>query len=178
MRKVSSSFSLRLILLLSIAGALPLFAQNGQIQGTLTDPSGASISGAHVSLKDVNKGIVVKEAETSGDGHFGFQPLPQGNYSISAESSGMKKLERTGITLDVNQILNLGDVQMTLRINQRAGHGGSNQPAGGNLNIAEVVYDYLSAGVRDGAKWPRLSVAPPHSAGRNIERLFRLPACL
>ena len=114
MRKVRSSVALRLTVLSAAFAVFPLFAQNGQIQGTLTDPSGAAIAGAHVKVTDTNKGVVVKETETGSTGNFNFQPLPQGTYSVNAESTGMKKLERTGITLDVNQILNLGSLQMAL----------------------------------------------------------------
>ena len=104
-----------LAILTLAAGVWPLFGQaGGQIQGTIVDPSGASIAGAHVRLTDTQKGVVVQENVTQADGSFTFQPLPAGQYAIHAESPGMKALDRTGITLDVNRILNLGQVKMTL----------------------------------------------------------------
>jgi Carboxypeptidase regulatory-like domain len=93
---------------------LPALAQNGQIQGVLVDASGASIANAHVVLKDTGKGTVVRETNTGADGNFNLQPLGAGTYAITAESTGMKTLQRTGITLDVNQILNLGSLEMSL----------------------------------------------------------------
>jgi Carboxypeptidase regulatory-like domain/TonB-dependent Receptor Plug Domain len=99
---------------LLLLAAAALYAQNGQIQGVLVDPAGAAIAGARIQVKDTAKGVVVKEVESGAEGNFNVQPLSPGTYSINAESSGMKKLERTGITLDVNQILNLGTVQMSL----------------------------------------------------------------
>src|SRR3954452_18495056 len=92
-------------LFLLAAGAI--YGQNGQIQGILVDPAGAAIAGGRIQVRDTAKGVVVKEVETGTDGNFNAQPLSPGNYSISAESSGMKKLERTGITLEVNQIYSL-----------------------------------------------------------------------
>jgi hypothetical protein len=94
--------------------AAPLFAQNGQIQGTVLDPAGAAIPGARVQATDTAKGVVVKEGVSGADGEFTLQPLGAGTYSLQIESSGMKKSERTGITLDVNQILNLGPLTMTI----------------------------------------------------------------
>ena len=82
--------------------ASPLFAQNGQIQGTVLDPAGAAIPGARVQATDTAKGVVVKEGVSGADGEFTLQPLGAGTYSLQIESSGMKKSERTGITLDVN----------------------------------------------------------------------------
>lgn len=38
--------------------------------------------------------------------------LPPGSYTVTAEVSGFKKLERTGLKLDANQIMNLGTVSM------------------------------------------------------------------
>jgi hypothetical protein len=112
--RFSSKRYLSLAAMSLLMGALPVFAQNGQIQGTLVDPAGAAIPGGHIQLRDTAKGVIVKEVESGGDGSFNFQPLGAGNYAITAESSGMKKLERTGITLDVNQILNLGNVPLSL----------------------------------------------------------------
>lgn len=93
-------------------GAALLSAQNGVIQGTILDPQGGAIPGATITATDQQKGIVVRQTTSGADGNFQLQPLPPGTYSIAAESSGMKKLERPGIVLDVNQTLNLGPVRM------------------------------------------------------------------
>ena len=103
-----------MVLALVVFGSVPLLAQNGRIQGVITDPAGATIAGAQVRLTDTAKGVVVKEMVTTQDGNFALQPLQAGDYSLTAESPGMKKLERTGIVLDVNQILSLGDLSMSL----------------------------------------------------------------
>jgi hypothetical protein len=93
-------------------GAALLSAQNGVIQGTIVDPQGGAIPGAAITATDQQKGIVVRQTTSGADGNFQLQPLPPGTYSIAAESNGMKKLERPGIVLDVNQTLNLGPVRM------------------------------------------------------------------
>ncbi len=97
-----------------VVAAIPLLAQNGQIQGTVLDQAGAAIPGAHVILTDTSKGVVVKESDADASGYFTLQPLGQSTYALGITSAGMKKLERTGISLDVNQILNLGSLPMSI----------------------------------------------------------------
>ena len=87
-------------------------AQNGIIQGTILDPQGGAIPGVAITATDQQKGIVVRQTTSGADGNFQLQPLSPGDYSVTAESPGMKKLERPGIVLDVNQTLNLGALRM------------------------------------------------------------------
>ncbi len=101
-------------LLLVLACAASAFAQNGSIQGTIVDPAQAAIGNAQVQAIDQSKGQVVRETTAGADGTFQLQPLSPGIYSLRVSSPGMKALERTGINLDVNQILNLGPVQMSV----------------------------------------------------------------
>ncbi len=92
----------------------PAFAQNSQIQGTVVDQAGAAIPDANVTVTDSAKGVVVKQTKSTGDGSFTIPALGQGTFSVAVESAGMKKLERPNINLDANQVLNLGQLQMTL----------------------------------------------------------------
>lgn len=87
-------------------------AQNGIIQGTVVDPVQSAIVNAKVSAVDESKGLVIREVVSDGQGSFQLQPLSPGIYTIRIASPGMKALERTKINLDVNQILNLGPLQM------------------------------------------------------------------
>ncbi len=63
------------VLALIVFGRVPLLAQNGRIQGVITDPAGANIGGAQVRLTDAAKGVLVKEMVTTKDGNFALQPL-------------------------------------------------------------------------------------------------------
>src|SRR5258708_6001536 len=53
---------------------------------------------------------------SGGDGAFQLQRIAPGTYSIKVECPGMKKAERTGVVLDVNQILNVGDIHMEVGV--------------------------------------------------------------
>jgi hypothetical protein len=87
-------------------------AQNGVIQGTLVDAQGSVIPNAKVVATDDVKKVVARETTTAQDGSFQLRPLSPGTYSVKAESPGMKPLERAGLVLDVNQIMNLGTLGM------------------------------------------------------------------
>src|SRR2546425_1011736 len=98
--------------LIVVCCALPLFGQSGVIQGTLVDAQGGVIPTAKVAAFDEVKAIVVRETVTQADGSFQIRPLLAGRYTVKAESKGFKMLERNGLVLDPNQILNLGSLRM------------------------------------------------------------------
>lgn len=96
------------ITLLLLALPLWMLAQTGTIQGILTDSSGGSIPNARVTAIDEAKNILVREMTTSADGRFALRNLLPGNYTVKAEAPGFKALERRALTLDQNQIMDLG----------------------------------------------------------------------
>jgi hypothetical protein len=73
-----------------------------RITGTVTDNLGAAVSGATVTL--TNEGTAVSQTmETSESGTYTFDLIQPGNYSISVERQGFKKLVSTGNAVNVNQ---------------------------------------------------------------------------
>jgi hypothetical protein len=94
--------------------ALPAFAQNGTITGTVVDPSGGAVPNATVKALDESKGLLMREVQTGSEGRFELNPLPPGTYTVNVEAKGMKILERKGIVLDVNQILGLGALPLEI----------------------------------------------------------------
>jgi len=75
----------------------------GTLQGTVTDPSSANIVGAEVVLRNTGTGIERRGA-TDGEGHYLFQFLPPGNYTLTTRMQGFRTDERSaiGITLGDN----------------------------------------------------------------------------
>src|SRR3984957_10256996 len=74
----------------------------GTVTVVLTDPTGAMIPGAKMTLTDQDKGYVFN-ATSEGTGRYLYRSIPPGIYSVTAEISGFEKTVRTGIRVDVNQ---------------------------------------------------------------------------
>jgi Carboxypeptidase regulatory-like domain len=100
--------SLFAALLLSSLGVQPARADNlyAKIQGTVTDPTGAVLSGAKLTATNVGTNLPYT-AETSGDGNFVFLNLPIGTYRVTVTSPGFRTFTATGITLVLDQIYQL-----------------------------------------------------------------------
>jgi hypothetical protein len=94
-----------LVLAVVIAATGTLFASvTASISGTVTDSSGAVLTGATVTATNVETGVVDTKS-TNAQGYYSFQTLPVGKYTIRVKQAGFKDYEQTGIVLDVNQIV-------------------------------------------------------------------------
>ena len=104
---------MRLIAML-VASAVALFGQSesASLSGTLIDPSGAAMRGISVTARNEATGVSTATV-TDDEGHFSFPALRPGVYTVAVSAAGFKRLERTGITLGVNQASRL-DVAMQL----------------------------------------------------------------
>ena len=82
-----------------------VYAQDttGSIFGTVTDSTGATVPGATVTIKDVDKGIVVRTMVTDDNGAYSAPQLPVANYEVTVEAPNFKKYIENKIKLDVNQ---------------------------------------------------------------------------
>ena len=88
--------SFSLLLLVSVAFAQ---IQNGQFTGTVTDPSGATIANAKVTITNPSTNFTVT-ATTNQNGFYFAKELPIGTYRLTSEASGFKTAENTGVTLN------------------------------------------------------------------------------
>jgi len=90
------------LLLCLIVSCVPLAAQTttGSIVGTVSDPSGAVISGATVTITNIDTGIAIKTT-TDSAGDYVVTPLQIGRYSVTVEAAGFKKSVRPDITVNV-----------------------------------------------------------------------------
>jgi len=89
------------VLLSVLFSSHSLLAQDtASITGTVTDPSGAAIPGAHVTLTSPDRGIN-RSADTNDSGDYLFAAVPIGAYNLSVAASGFRKFEAKGIILRV-----------------------------------------------------------------------------
>ena len=84
--------------------------QNSEITGVVTDPSGAVVPGAHVTLIQPTTGFA-RSTSTDSAGLFIFPALSVGNYDLKVAASGFQNYSATGMVLDVSRTLR-HDVQM------------------------------------------------------------------
>ena len=93
---------LLLLLCMSARLAQAQTDKQGGIRGTVTDATGAVVRGAKVTLTDVGTNVAVTTT-TSNDGAYTFTSLRASRYSMLAESPSFGSVEKTDITLTVNQ---------------------------------------------------------------------------
>ncbi len=72
------------------------------LSGTVADQTGAIISAATISAKNVDTGAA-RDTITDAEGHYQFFSLPVGSYQISAKKAGFTEEARTGVHLVVAQ---------------------------------------------------------------------------
>src|ERR1700722_10898117 len=91
------SFFQRSTLLLLLAAAA-LFAQNtASLRGTVTDPSGAGVPGASVTV--TGSGGLVRVAKTGNDGAYAITGLPPGPYTLRIGATGFSLFESMQLEL-------------------------------------------------------------------------------
>ena len=84
----------------------------GNISGLVKDPSGAVITGAHVTAIQTQTGIRT-ETVTDSKGFYSFPTLAIGTYDVEVHASGFKALRQTGIVIDANSAVQ-ADVTLEL----------------------------------------------------------------
>jgi hypothetical protein len=102
---------LALALCLTTFCSAPAEAQvsGATMSGLITDPSGAGIPNANVSIKNTGTGEV-REVPTNANGFYSAPNLLPGNYEVTITAAGFNKVVQKGIILTVGeqQALNLG----------------------------------------------------------------------
>ena len=100
-------------------------ALNGQIEGVVTDSTGAAVPNASVTVKNIETGTE-RQLTSGADGVYRAPLLPLGTYQVTVEASNFKRLVRDGITLTTGQTatvdlsLQTGDVSATVNVTSDA----------------------------------------------------------
>lgn len=87
-------------------------SSRARIIGTVTDPQGAVVPKAAISVTNVATGVQTR-AVTDGDGNYQALELPIGSYKVKVEKDGFTTTETTAYTLEINQVQRI-DVRLKL----------------------------------------------------------------
>jgi hypothetical protein len=126
--------------------SLAAWAQStaGRILGTVTDQSGASVSGAFVVVTDIARGTS-RTLTTDAAGAYVAPELEPGIYKIRVESQGFKTVERPGIQIEVatdvraDFALQPGEVSETVIVNEEVPLvNTTSSTLGGTLSNSEI----------------------------------------
>lgn len=111
MKSFRNVFQLLFLTLLLVA-ITPLFAQDAQVAGRISDPSGAVIPGASIVITNTATGAQ-RTAASNGEGYYAVPALQPGQYRMSATQAGFKPVNRENIVLQVGDRLTV-DVAMEI----------------------------------------------------------------
>jgi hypothetical protein len=107
------------------AGATFAQGTTSRVTGTVTDASGAAVSGATVTLTNEATAVSLT-TETSESGAYTFDLIQIGSYTVTVEKTGFKKLVSTKNKVNINQpatvnvALEVGDVSATVNVESTA----------------------------------------------------------
>src|SRR5258708_7404920 len=85
--------------------AASVFAQEttAGLQGTVKDPSGAVVSGAHVVVT-ADTLVGSKTATTDSAGYYRFANLPAGSYTVTVKATGFSTVKKDGLVLETGHL--------------------------------------------------------------------------
>ncbi len=140
----SSAFSVaRILLTLSVifATTFPSAAQpgRGSLNGSVTDPSGAVVAGAQVTLLNRATGLSQHSATTA-SGLYAFISLNPGKYQVTVTKSGFESMaeDDVAVTVDqasvVNLALRVGSASEVVNVTQ-----GTDLVETGNSTVGQLI---------------------------------------
>ena len=124
-RNLSRIAVLSVVFLFLAVFSIPAFAQEATMLGTVTDPTGAAVSNATITITNVDTGLT-RKLTTSSDGQYVAPNLHIGNYVVRVEASGFKVAERKALTLAIGDrsrvdfALAVGSAQETITVEANA----------------------------------------------------------
>ncbi len=120
-------------------GSASLWAQSqslSQIQGTVTDPSGAAVPGAAIKATQTDTGVV-RTVNTGADGGYVLPNLPIGPYRLEVSKEGFSSYVQSGVVL---QVATNPTVDVALKV------GASSEQVQVEANAAQVETEATGVG--------------------------------
>src|SRR5436309_7974379 len=121
-KRISSVLAICAVAFMSLCLSAPVFAQfRTSIQGVVTDPQGAVIPGATLTLTDTDTNHVVTATSNAG-GVYNFNALPTDHFNLTISAKGFKQRVLQDVRLIPEQPnaidvqMELGDAQLTVTV--------------------------------------------------------------
>jgi hypothetical protein len=111
MNYMNKSLMLAVTLLLFTASALAQTSR-GTVSGIVSDPTGAVVPGATVTLTNDQTGVS-RATSTNGEGLYRFDAVDLGSYSLKIAATGFGNVNKTNIVVSANQVAQV-DAQLAL----------------------------------------------------------------
>jgi outer membrane receptor protein involved in Fe transport len=105
-------FVLAMTLAMFATSAMAQSSTTGSLEGTVTDPNGAAVRGATVTVTSPNL-ISPKSATTGDDGRYQISALPPGIYKVAVDSAGFGKYEKSDVQVNLGRTSS-ADAQLAL----------------------------------------------------------------
>jgi hypothetical protein len=138
-----------LLLILAAGLGLPASAQTtsrGTITGTITDPTGAVVVNASVTIISVGTGVS-RNSTSNSAGIYRFEAVDLGNYTVTAQAPGFATMRKSGIdvqaarVLEVDFTLQVGEASVTVVVETSAAEVGlqtSEQVRGAHIAVHSI----------------------------------------
>jgi hypothetical protein len=167
----------------------------GNINGLVTDPSGAVVVGAEVTATNLSTNVSTSTVSNK-EGLYSLRFLPVGQYSVSFQATGFSREVVPAITVEVDQdvelnaalkvgststsvsvnagttpILNTSDGTISTTISQTLVN---NLPINGH-NFTELTQLVPGSTVADGNQWNGAGQSSPNNSGERVQSFATLP---
>lgn len=100
-QRTQTAFAL-LILLSCLSLMAAAQTVTGTLSGTVTDAAGAVVPDIEVIARNNETGLV-RTTRTNGEGSYSMPFLPLGNYNVTVDPKGFKKITKTDLVIELNK---------------------------------------------------------------------------
>ncbi len=144
--QIAGTLAFLAIVLFLVPGAPSAFAQagRGSVSGTVTDPSGAIVPGASVTLLNPGTGVALHTVTTAA-GLYTFISLNPGTYQVTASQNGFTTAQRENVSVTVDQTtivdiaLRVGSVSTVVKVNEETNLVEPSNSTVGQLISADTI---------------------------------------
>ena len=98
--------AISVFVLTALMGVVASAQSNTQLNGSVADPSGATVAGANITLTDAANGLQ-RNTTSNASGLYQFLDVPPGNYRLEANAKGFAPFVASKVTLVVKSPLTL-----------------------------------------------------------------------